>query len=406
MAGSLIENSIDKKPSNTTPKSRSLNRFILPVVITLIFVIWKVLNNSLGILNPPQWIDDWGESMLVLSLGLWFLYLFTPNITRFSRAHKWVKSGVPLALLVFLIAIPLIQLKTGTLNYWLYMLILCFLYVIWSSSWNIIGGYAGYISLGHNVFTAFGAYLSGMVFVFWRVSPFITAPIAGLLAMAGGLLFGLIALRTRGTTFIISTIALVLLCAELLDNWELTGGTNGLALSMISLEGSLAKIPFYYYMLVIMLLCILMTYFIRHSKFGLGLRAISQDETKAEVAGIPTRFYKILAFGLSGLFIGMAGAVYGYYLTYLRPSIFLTVAIGTGIVLNAILGGKGTVSGPVIGAAIMLAVNEFIVSKLGATELNIVVVGLILIFVLIFFPDGIVGTLRNKDMLPTFLDWD
>ena len=224
--------------------------------------------------------------------------------------------------------------------------------------------------------------------------------------MAGGLLFGLIALRTRGTTFIISTIALVLLCAELLDNWELTGGTNGLALSMISLEGSLAKIPFYYYMLVIMLLCILMTYFIRHSKFGLGLRAISQDETKAEVAGIPTRFYKILAFGLSGLFIGMAGAVYGYYLTYLRPSIFLTVAIGTGIVLNAILGGKGTVSGPVIGAAIMLAVNEFIVSKLGATELNIVVVGLILIFVLIFFPDGIVGTLRNKDMLPTFLDWD
>ena len=102
MAGSLIENSIDKKPSSKTPKSRSLNRFILPVVITLIFVIWKVLNNSLGILNPPQWIDDWGESMLVLSLGLWFLYLFTPNITRFSRAHKWVKSGVPLALLVIL----------------------------------------------------------------------------------------------------------------------------------------------------------------------------------------------------------------------------------------------------------------------------------------------------------------
>ena len=155
-----------------------------------------------------------------------------------------------------------------------------------------------------------------------------------------------------------------------------------------------------------MVLCILMTYFIKHSKFGLGLRAISQDETKAEVAGIPTRKYKILAFGLSGLFIGMAGAIYGYSLTYLRPSIFLTVAIGTGIVLNAILGGKGTVSGPVIGAAIMLAVNEFVVSKLGASELNIVVTGLILIFVLLFFPDGIVGTLRNKGTLPTFLDWD
>jgi branched-chain amino acid transport system permease protein len=159
-------------------------------------------------------------------------------------------------------------------------------------------------------------------------------------------------------------------------------------------------------MLAIMVLCILMTYFIKHSKFGLGLRAISQDETKAEVAGIPTRLYKILAFGLSGLFIGMSGAIYGYSLTYLRPSIFLTVAIGTGIVLNTILGGKGTVSGPVIGAAIMLAVNEFVVSKLGASELNIVVTGLILIFVLLFFPDGIVGTLRNRGILPTFLDWD
>ena len=256
------------------------------------------------------------------------------------------------------------------------------------------------------VFTAIGAYFAGMIFVFWRISPLITAPVAGIVAMVSGLLFGLIALRTRGSTFIISTIALVLLVAETLDNWKLTGGVNGLAMPMIPLEGQIAKIPFYYYMLVIMVLCVLMTYFIQHSKFGLGLRAISQDEIKAEVAGIPTRQYKILAFGLSGLFIGMSGAIYGYSLTYLRPSIFLTVAIGTGIVLNTILGGKGTVSGPVIGAAIMLAINEFVVSKLGATELNIVVTGLILIFVLLFFPDGIVGSLRNKGTLPTFLDWD
>jgi branched-chain amino acid transport system permease protein len=317
-----------------------------------------------------------------------------------------VKAGLPLLILAALLVIPIIHLKTGTLNYWLYMLTICFLYIIWSSSWNIIGGYAGYISLGHNVFTAFGAYFAGMIFVFWRISPFITAPIAGIFAMAGGLLFGLIALRTRGSTFIISTIALVLLVAETLDNWKLTGGTNGLPMPMIPLDGAIAKIPFYYYMLAIMVLCVLMTYFIKHSKFGLGLRAISQDETKAEVAGIPTRQYKILAFGLSGLFIGMSGAIYGYSLTYLRPSIFLTVAIGTGIVLNTILGGKGTVSGPVIGAAIMLAVNEFVVSKLGASELNIVVTGLILIFVLLFFPDGIVGSLRNRGTLPTFLDWD
>jgi branched-chain amino acid transport system permease protein len=324
---------------------------------------------------------------------------------KVSKANPWIKYGVPLVVVIILALLPVFQIVNGGLNYWLHMLLYVFLYVIMSSSWNIIGGYAGYVSLGHNVFFAFGAYFAGMFFVYLRISPFITAPVAGIMAMVGGLLFGLIALRTRGTAFIISTIALVLLMVEVLDNWRLTGGTNGLAMRIIDLDGQFAKIPYYYYLLVIMILTILTTYFIKHSKFGLGLRAISQDETKAEVAGIPTRLYKILAFGISGLFIGMAGAIWGSYLTYLRPSIFLTVAIGTNIVLNTILGGKGTVSGPVIGAAIMIAVNEFVVAKLGATELNIVVTGLILICVLLYFPEGIVGTLKNKNLLPSFLDW-
>jgi branched-chain amino acid transport system permease protein len=387
-------------------KSSSLKPFIPPIIISILYLIWKFGLSANGILKSPPWMEKSAEPIVILGMGLWFLFLLTPYITQFSRRHRWVKAGLPLILLAVFIVIPIIQIKTGTLNYWLYMLTICFMYIIWSSSWNIIGGFAGYISLGHNVFIAIGAYFAGMIFVFWRVSPLITAPVAGILAMVCGLLFGLIALRTRGSSFIISTIALVLLLGETLDNWELTGGANGLAMPMIRLEGMLAKIPFYYYMLAIMVLTVLTTYFIQHSKFGLGLRAISQDEIKSEVAGIPTRQYKILAFGISGLFIGMSGAIYGYSLTYLRPSIFLTVAIGTGIVLNAILGGKGTVSGPIIGAAIMLAINEFVVSKLGATELNIVVTGLILIFVLLFFPDGIVGSLRNRGTLPTFLDWD
>jgi len=323
-----------------------------------------------------------------------------------SAPRQTSKRLIVLGTLVVLALFPLLQITFDGYNYWLHMLLYVFLYVIMATSWNIIGGYAGYISLGHNVFFGVGAYLAGMVFVFFQISPFLTAPVAGILTMVGGLLFGLIALRTRGSAFIISTIALVLLVAELLDNWKLTGGTNGLAMSMISLEGQYAKIPYYYYLLVIMVLSIITSYLIRHSKFGLALRAISQDETKADVAGIPTRRYKILAFGISGLFIGMAGAIWGSYLTYLRPSIFLPVNIGTTIVLMAILGGKGTVSGPAIGAAIMIAVNEFVVAKLGATELNIVVTGLILIFVLLYFPEGIVGTLKARNLLPSFLDWD
>ena len=321
-------------------------------------------------------------------------------------ANPWIRRGVALGLLAVLALFPLLQVAFDGYNYSLHMLLYIFLYVIMASSWNIIGGYAGYISLGHNVFFAFGAYFAGMLFVFFRISPFLTAPLAGLLAMGSGLLFGLIALRTRGSTFIISTIALVLLMSELLDNWPLTGGTNGLPMSMITLEGQFAKIPSYYYMLALMVLTLICSYLIEHSKFGLGLRAISQDEIKAEVAGIPTRFYKILAFGISGLFIGSAGAIWGYYLTYLRPSIFLTVSLATTIVLMAILGGKGSIAGPVIGAVLMIATNELIVAKLGATELNVVITGLILIFVLLFFPEGIVGSLRARNRLPSFLDWD
>ena len=96
------------------------------------------------------------------------------------------------------------------------------------------------------------------------------------------------------------------------------------------------------------------SYRIRHSKFGLGLRAISQDETKAEVAGIPTSLYKILAFAISGLFVGMAGGLWGYYLTYLRPTIFLNIIVAAKLVLMSVLGGKGTVSGPVVGAFIFI----------------------------------------------------
>jgi branched-chain amino acid transport system permease protein len=322
-----------------------------------------------------------------------------------SPKHLRLKRSIPIVLFILLLLFPLLQVVFNGFNYWIHMILYVFLYIIMASSWNMIGGYAGYISLGHNVFLGAGAYLSGMVFVFFRISPFLTAPLAGILAMLGGLLFGLIALRTRGTTFIISTIALVLLMTELLDNWKLTGGTNGLAMSLIHLEGQYAKIPYYYYLLAIMALTLVTSYLIRHSKFGLALRAISQDETKAEVAGIPTRLYKILAFGISGLFIGMAGAIWGSYLTYLRPSIFLPVSIGTMIVLMAILGGKGTIIGPAVGATVMIVVNEFVVAKLGASELNIVVTGLILIFVLLYFPEGIIGTLKSKNLLPSFLDW-
>jgi branched-chain amino acid transport system permease protein len=327
----------------------------------------------------------------------------TESLKKPSRRQKLFLA----VLLLLLVSYPLLQFVVGGLNYWLHMLLYTFMYIAMASSWNIIGGYAGYTSLGHNVFFAVGGYFAGVLLVYFDVSPFLTAPLAGLVSMAIGLLVGLISLRTRGPAFIISTIALVMLVKITFDNWDYIGGTNGMTMPpLLDISLDLVKFPFYYYMLIIAIGAVYMSYRIRHSKFGLGLRAISQDEIKAEVAGIPTSYYKILAFGISGLFVGMAGGIWGYYLTYLKPNIFLLIILAAQLVLMTVLGGKGTVAGPVVGAILFIAINEFFVTNLGFTELNIVATGLILALVLIFFPSGIVGTLRERRKLPPFLDWD
>lgn len=327
----------------------------------------------------------------------------TESLKKPSRRQKLFLA----VLLLLLVSYPLLQFVVGGLNYWLHMLLYTFMYIAMASSWNIIGGYAGYTSLGHNVFFAVGGYFAGVLLVYFDVSPFLTAPLAGLVSMAIGLLVGLISLRTRGPAFIISTIALVMLVKITFDNWDYIGGTNGMTMPpLLDISLDLVKFPFYYYMLIIAIGAVYMSYRIRHSKFGLGLRAISQDEIKAEVAGIPTSYYKILAFGISGLFVGMAGGIWGYYLTYLKPNIFLLIILAAQLVLMTVLGGKGTVAGPVVGAVLFIAINEFFVANLGFTELNIVATGLILALVLIFFPSGIVGSLRERGKLPPFLDWD
>jgi branched-chain amino acid transport system permease protein len=328
------------------------------------------------------------------------------GIGRRARSEVGARKIFLGALLLVLFLLPLLRPYIGSYNYVLHMMLITYMWIAMASSWNIIGGYAGYTSLGHNVFFAIGGYFSGALMVYFGISPFLTAPLAGLVAMAVGLLVGLIALRTRGPAFIISTIALILLVRIWFDNWELLGGSNGLSLPLLSLPPGLLKVPFYYGMLLAAIGAVFVAYKVRHSKFGLGLRAISQDETKAEVAGINTHLYKILAFAISGFFVGVVGALWGYSLTYLRPTVFLSISVAADMVLMAILGGKGTVAGPVLGAILLVGVNELSVSKLGSTELNIAVTGLFLIVVLLFFPEGIVGTLKEYGKLPWILDWD
>ena len=320
----------------------------------------------------------------------------------YRSKHLWL--GIIVAALFLF---PVLQLVTvRNLNFYLHIMLFTYMYIAMASSWNIIGGYAGYISLGHNVFMAVGGYFSAVLLKKYGVSVFISAPFAGLAAMVLAFVVGFITLRVRGPAFIISTIALVLVIRILLDNWHYVGGANGMTLGLVDLPVEHVKFPFYYGMLIVAVLTVFTSWRIRHSKLGLALRAISQNETKAESSGIPTNYYKILAFAISGFFIGVSGALWGYYSTYIRPTSFLIILIGARMVLMSILGGKGTVAGPVVGAIMVIGADEFFRDIYGESELNIAGTGIVLAVALIFFPDGLVGSLRSRGWLPAILDWD
>jgi branched-chain amino acid transport system permease protein len=320
--------------------------------------------------------------------------------TRSRRVTLVIALG--LVFLFPLIAVPIFDAYAYVMQVGMLML----MWIAMSSSWNIIGGFAGYISLGHGVFFAIGGYSAGLALAHWDISPFLFLPVAGLAAVAVGFLAGLITLRTRGPAFIVATIAMLFLFLLWFDNWEFIGGSSGLDLPLVDIPVRWLKVPFYYAMAVSAIGAVYLSYRVAHSKFGLGLRAISQDETKAEVAGINTRWYKVWAFALSAFFIGTSGAIYGYSLTHLRPLTFFAIAVAARMVLMSIIGGRGTVAGPVVGAVLIIGVNEFAVRQFGQTELNIVFTGAILVAALLFFPQGIVGSLRKAGRLPAFLDWD
>lgn len=314
------------------------------------------------------------------------------------------KRIVLFAVVALVVLLPVVPFRSY--NYVLQVGTVALMWVAMASSWNILGGYAGYISLGHNVFFGIGGYTAGLALVYLGISPFVTALLAGLFAMVAGLVFGLITLRAKGPTFIVATIALLFVVALLFDNWELVGASSGMSLPLPPFDVSVVKVPFYYAMAASAFGAIYLSYRVAHSRFGLGLRALSQDETKAEVAGIDTRWYKVIAVALSAFFIGTAGATWGYSLSYLRPTIFFTIGVAAQMVLSAIIGGRATVAGPILGALLIVGINEFSVVQFGSNELNIVVTGVILLTVLLFFPLGIVGSLREAGRLPAFLDWD
>ena len=209
-----------------------------------------------------------------------------------------------------------------------------------------MGGYTGYISLGHAAFFGFGAYSFGLVLHHFAIQggyePFVFVPVAGVLTGLLAVVMGWVALRTRAATFVIVTIAMMFMIQLLAENLDgLTGGGAGLGFPVPPWSGDFYNDPFYYAMLLLALFALGVSWWIRRSKFGLGLLAIRDDEDKALAVGVPAHTYKLVAFIVSAALVGMIGGVYGYYVTYIYPQFAIDPLIGLSMVLMAFLGGLG-----------------------------------------------------------------
>ena len=292
--------------------------------------------------------------------------------------------------LVWLIAYPLYSHNI----YWQGVLLLCFLLALMASGWNVISGFAGYVSLGHTAFLGLGAYTTALATLHWHKDPWLLMPLGGVVGAFAAAVLGLALMRVRGHSFVILTIAFLLLLRLIALNWTgFTGGSNGLTMPITTYPREWQYTPFYYALLGLMLLSLVMTWWIRRTKFGTGLIAIREDEAKAAAIGVHTPVYKVLAFVASGVLIGVAGGVYAYYLTFVDYNGMFSIQYAVLIVLAALLGGRGTVTGPILGGFAVELFKEESNVHFGATPLNLVVYGAAMALVVLFLPRGVVPSL-------------
>lgn len=281
--------------------------------------------------------------------------------------------------------------------YYQNMIILSLVFAVGASGLNIITGFAGYVSLGQGAFLGLGGYTIGVLATrFDSVSPWLWVPVAGVTAAVVAIGLGLVALRSSGPAFVIITVAFLFLVQVIAVNWvSVTNGTSGLTLPLPSWDRDIINWPYYYVLVAILAVQLLMTWWIRRTKLGMGLIAIREDETKAATIGINLPVEKIIGFVASSVFVGMAGAVYGYYLTFIDPRGMFSILLSVQIILSLLVGGKATLWGPALGAFLIEPLNEIANNNLGGGNTRLFLFGGLLVLVVIFLPKGILPAIES-----------
>ncbi len=279
--------------------------------------------------------------------------------------------------------------------YVLTLLFTIFTYAALAVSWNIIGGYTGYLSFGHAAFFGIGGYATALLFANLGWSPFLTTPLGGLLAAVVALVVGYPCLRLRGPYFALVTLILALAVRIVVLNVEWTGGSSGLFLKIPEMDALANRILFYEAMLAVLLISALAAYWVLRSKLGIGLITIREDEEVAQTLGINATRLKMAAFLLSAFLAGMVGGIFSYYRTYVHPNVMFDLNLSVMVVLMALFGGRQTWLGPVVGAAVISVVSEFLTLQMG-NEAARVLFGLLMAVVILYLPDGLLAYVRPR----------
>ena len=269
-------------------------------------------------------------------------------------------------------------------------------YVVLATAWNIMGGYMGYVNFGTAGFFAVGAYTSVVLYNLMEAPLIVMIPVAGAVCALLGLGMGYLTLRLRGVFFAIATLAMAIVLETLVVNWDYVGGATGayiLRAREIAPFGDYIEFLFFV-MLVLAIFAVTVARWIERSKAGRGFAAIRDDEVAAECAGVPTLRLKLVATTVSGFLMGVAGAPFVLYVGFVEPSSAFNLIYAVNSIAMPMIGGATTWLGPLIGALLLGTVQQVATVTI-SSELNLLIVGGLLVFFVIAAPEGIVGLVRK-----------
>jgi branched-chain amino acid transport system permease protein len=297
--------------------------------------------------------------------------------------------------------VVLALLPTVTPAHWvLNILVFTLMYAVMSSAWNLVGGFAGYPSLGHAAFFGIGAYSMNLWFenrtLHSGYEPFLFLPVIGVFAGLIGLGVAAVAMRTRADVFAIVTITLLFVTQTLAFNLRgLTHGAQGISMAVPPFPATTFELPFYFVLLFLLALAMGLSYGTMRSKLGLSLAAIRADEDKARGIGVRVLGVKLLAFSVSVGLTAMVGGVWAYYEGYIYPQFAVDPLVTIAIVLMTFLGGRATLWGPVIGALLLETTQQTLAYTLGGSQFYLIAYAMVFLLVMLLMPQGIVPSIQD-----------